>query len=298
MIDQATRLREIINQKKTFDSMIVNPKEYQETNARVICITSGKGGVGKTNFTSNLAISLGKLNKRVVIIDADLGLANVDVVLGVIPEYTLLDVIKDNKDITEVMKIGPEGIKIISGGSGILDLVDMPKESLSILIEEFDKIQEHADIILIDTGAGLSKSVLSFALAAKEVIVVATPEPTSITDAYAMIKTIAMEDSNKDIKVIINRVDDMNEGSIAFSKLKNVSKKFLNIEIEELGFIPEDISVRKAVKAQSPFLLEYPKSFISESIEKIALKLTNEVVDKSESIKSQSFIKRVLSFFR
>jgi len=298
MIDQATRLREIINQKKPFNSVIENPKEDQETNARVICITSGKGGVGKTNFTSNLAISLGKLNKRVVIIDADLGLANVDVVLGVIPEYTLLDVIKDNKDITEVMKIGPEGIKIISGGSGILDLVDMPKESLSILIEEFDKIQEHADIILIDTGAGLSKSVLSFALAAKEVIIVATPEPTSITDAYAMIKTIVMEDSNKDIKVIINRVDDMNEGSIAFNKLKNVSKKFLNIEIEELGFIPEDISVRKAVKAQSPFLLEYPNSFISESIEKIALKLTNEAVDKNKLMKSQSFIKRVLSFFR
>lgn len=298
MIDQATRLREIINQKKPFNSVIENPKEDQETNARVICITSGKGGVGKTNFTSNLAISLGKLNKRVVIIDADLGLANVDVVLGVIPEYTLLDVIKDNKDITEVMKIGPEGIKIISGGSGILDLVDMPKESLSILIEEFDKIQEHADIILIDTGAGLSKSVLSFALAAKEVIVVATPEPTSITDAYAMIKTIIMEDRNKDIKVIINRVDDMKEGSIAFSKLRNVSKKFLNVEIKELGFIPEDISVRKAVKAQSPFLLEYPNSFISESIEKIALKLTNEAVDKNKLMKSQSFIKRVLSFFR
>jgi len=298
MIDQATRLREIINQKKPFNSVIENPKEDQETNARVICITSGKGGVGKTNFTSNLAISLGKLNKRVVIIDADLGLANVDVVLGVIPEYTLLDVIKDNKDITEVMKIGPEGIKIISGGSGILDLVDMPKESLSILIEEFDKIQEHADIILIDTGAGLSKSVLSFALAAKEVIVVATPEPTSITDAYAMIKTIIMEDRDKDIKVIINRVDDMKEGSIAFSKLRNVSKKFLNVEIKELGFIPEDISVRKAVKAQSPFLLEYPNSFISESIEKIALKLTNEAVDKNKLMKSQSFIKRVLSFFR
>lgn len=294
MIDQATKLREIINQKKSLTKTLTKNKE----NARVICITSGKGGVGKTNFTTNLAISLCKLNNRVVIIDADLGLANVDVVLGVLPKYTLLDVIRHNKDITEIMNTGPNGIKIISGGSGILDLVDMPKESLSILIEQFNKIHEHADIILIDTGAGLSKSVLSFVMAAKEVVIVTTSEPTSITDAYAMIKTIGLEDRNKNIKIVINRVEGIDEGKTAFNKLKNVSEKFLNITIEELGFIAEDIHVRKAVKQQKPFVMEYPNTIVSKNIETIALKLTKDIVVDNQLAKSKKFISKVLSFFR
>ncbi|NLM03888.1 MAG: MinD/ParA family protein, partial [Clostridiales bacterium] len=167
MIDQATRLREIIHQnkiKKNSQNSTENMEEKTSNNARIICVTSGKGGVGKTNFTTNLAIALSKLNKRIVIIDADLGLANVDVISGVIPKYTLLDVIKYGKDITEIMNTGPNGIRIISGGSGILDLVDMREEDLKILINNFNKIDEYADIILIDTGAGLSKSVLSFVM--------------------------------------------------------------------------------------------------------------------------------------
>ena len=197
MIDQAAKLRELINDRRIISKRTVPQKEQIVKDARIICITSGKGGVGKTNFTINLAIELSKLNNRVVIIDADLGLANIDVVLGTIPKYTLLDVIHNDKSIEEVMVTGPNNIKIISGGSGITELVDISSSSIQQLIEKFYSINNYADIILIDTGAGLSNSVLSFVLAAQEVIIVTTPEPTSITDAYAMIKIINLREKNK-----------------------------------------------------------------------------------------------------
>ncbi|HZK57982.1 MAG TPA: AAA family ATPase, partial [Clostridia bacterium] len=197
MIDQATKLRELINDKRM-------ASEQTAKDARVICVTSGKGGVGKTNFTINLAIELSRLNNRVVIMDADLGLANIDVALGIIPEYTLLDVIYGEKSIVEVMNSGPDNIKIISGGSGITELVDMSFSSIQQLIEKLLLINNYADIVLIDTGAGLSSAVLSFVLAAQEVIVVTTSEPTSITDAYAMVKTINLKKKDKKIGIVIN----------------------------------------------------------------------------------------------
>lgn len=301
MIDQATRLREIIHQnkiKKNSQNSTENMEEKTSNNARIICVTSGKGGVGKTNFTTNLAIALSKLNKRIVIIDADLGLANVDVISGVIPKYTLLDVIKYGKDITEIMNTGPNGIRIISGGSGILDLVDMREEDLKILINNFNKIDEYADIILIDTGAGLSKSVLSFVMAATEVIIVTTSEPTSITDAYAMIKSIGLKDKSKKVNIVVNRVENLDDGKLAFDKLKNVTNKFLYMEINKLGFLFEDIHVRKAVKQQKPFVLEYPNTIVSKNINNIALKLTNNFVEDNQKEKSKNFFVRVLEFFK
>lgn len=299
MIDQATRLREIIYQnKKNNQNITKDIEEKTANNARVICITSGKGGVGKTNFTTNLAIALSKLNKRIVVIDADLGLANVDVISGVVPKYTLLDVIKYDKDITEIMNIGPNGIRIISGGSGILDLVDMRDEDLKILINNFNKINEYADIILIDTGAGLSKSVLSFVMAATEVIIVTTSEPTSITDAYAMIKSIGLKDKNKIVNIVVNRVENFDDGKLAFEKLKNVTNKFLDMEIKKLGFLFEDIHVRKAVKQQKPFVLEFPNTLVSKNISNIALKLTDNFNEDDQKQKSKNFFIRVLDFFK
>ncbi|SDK46011.1 MinD/ParA family protein [Natronincola ferrireducens] len=298
-MDQATKLRELINRKKLpSTSNIIKSDGKSKPSTRIICITSGKGGVGKTNFTANLAIALANLNKKVVVIDADLGLANVDVILGVIPQHTLLDVVKFNKSITDVMTTGPRGIKVISGGSGIHDLVDMSKESLEILIEQFNEINSHADILLIDTGAGLSKSVMSFVLAADEIIVVTTSEPTSITDAYAMIKTIGGYKESKKIKVIINRVENTNEGKATFEKLKNAAEKFLGIGIEKLGFIIDDYHVSRAVKIQNPFIIEYPNSSAAKSIEMIALKLIDPLEGEKEFIKTQSFINKVISLFR
>lgn len=299
MIDQAAKLRELINDRRIISKRTVPQKEQIVKDARIICITSGKGGVGKTNFTINLAIELSKLNNRVVIIDADLGLANIDVVLGTIPKYTLLDVVHNDKSIEEVMVTGPNNIKIISGGSGITELVDMSLSSIQQLIEKFHSINNYADIILIDTGAGLSNSVLSFVLAAQEVIIVTTPEPTSITDAYAMIKTINLKEKNKEIKVVINRVGNITEGNIAFEKLKNAVKRFLLMDLYKLGYVFEDSSVIKSVKKQIPFTVEYPNSIVSKNIKNIAIKLINDTDIDTESSKNfDSFFRRVFNFFR
>lgn len=299
MNDQAARLREMIQQKKRLDKIKNDKDKYQEQmQPRVICITSGKGGVGKTNFTLNLAIALSQQNKRVVIIDADLGLANIDVVMGVLPKYSLLDVINGNKTLKEVVIQGPNGIKIVSGGSGILDLIDMSGEKLKDLIEKFNELNQMADIILIDTGAGLSKSVLSFVLAAQEVIVVCTPEPTAVTDAYAMIKTIGLKDSNKCLRLLVNRVESIKEGKMTFEKLQNVSSRFLNIKLEKLGYLSEDIHVSRSVKLQKPFLLQYPRSVVSKNIEIIAQRLLDKDVPVDSSGDAKGFFNRVISLFR
>lgn len=297
MIDQATKLRELISNRNNITMENVPKNKEVTQDARVICITSGKGGVGKTNFTINLAIELSKLDKRVVIVDADLGLANIDVVLGTIPKYSLLDLIHNNKSIEEVMVAGPNNIKIISGGSGVADLVDMDPLSIDRLIGKFHLINNYADIILIDTGAGLSNSVLSFVLAAEEVIVVTTPEPTSITDAYAMIKTINLREEDKKINIIINRVENTAEGNVAFEKLQNAAKRFLKMDLYKLGYVFEDNSVIRSVKKQIPFTLEYPNSIVSKNIKSIAIKLTNNGNTKDNKSTS-SFFKKLVGFFR
>ncbi len=296
-MDQAAKLRELINSRRMYSKQIATHNENSTKDARIICVTSGKGGVGKTNFTINLGMELTKLNNRVVIIDADLGLANIDVVLGTVPKYTLLDVIHNDKSLDEVMINGPNDIKIISGGSGVLELVDMSLASIQQLIEKLNSINNYADIILIDTGAGLSNSVLSFVLSAQEIIIVTTPEPTSITDAYAMIKTINLKDKNKKIKVIVNRVENITEGNIAFEKLNNASKRFLSMDLEKLGHIFDDNSVSKSVKKQRPFTMEYPNSVASKNIKNIAIKLVNDVTFESSNA-FDNFFKKLVNFLR
>lgn len=297
-MDQAAKLRELINSRRIYSKQTVTSNNNNTKDTRIICVTSGKGGVGKTNFTINLGIELTKLNNRVVIIDADLGLANIDVILGTVPKYTLLDVIHNNKSIDDVIMNGPNDIKIISGGSGVLELVDMPLVSIQQLIEKFNSISNYADIILIDTGAGLSNSVLSFVLSSQEIIVVTTPEPTSITDAYAMIKTINLRDKNKKIKVIVNRVENITEGNIAFEKLNNASKRFLSMDLDKLGYVFDDNVVSKSVKKQSPFTIEYPNGIASKNIKNIAIKLTNDVDIIQNNSNFDNFFKRIVNFFK
>jgi len=297
-MDQAAKLRELINSRRMYSKQTTTRKDNSIKDTRVICITSGKGGVGKTNFTINLGMELTKLNKKVVIIDADLGLANIDVILGTVPKYTLLDIIHNNKSIEDVIMNGPNGIKVISGGSGVLELVDMPLTSIQKLIEKFNSINNYADIILIDTGAGLSNSVLSFVLSAQEVIVITTPEPTSITDAYAMIKTINLKEKNKKIKVIINRVENISEGNIAFEKLYNASKRFLSIDLEKLGYVLDDNNVSKSVKKQRPFTIEYPNSIASKNIKNIAIKLSNDADGIDNNINYNSFFEKIVNYFK
>lgn len=299
MNDQAQKLRDIINNLKRHN---IEPISHQDKNntmnekdARVITITSGKGGVGKSNFTINLGLALRKQGYGVTILDADLGLANIDVIIGLIPKYSLAHVIRKEKSIEEVMVEGPQGIKIISGGSGLRELVNLTDEQLSHIIENLKMIGRDTDFILIDTGAGISNSVLSFVNATDEVILVTTPEPTSITDAYAMIKNIVAEEKEKRIRLLINRVENNQEGWDIFNKLNTAAQRFLNINLEQLGYLYDDVAVTKSVKSQRPFILNYPNSLVSQGIDSIASRIINE--QASEVFEVSGFKKFISKFF-
>lgn len=264
-MDQAEQLRKMMQQTDT------KPK------ARVITVTSGKGGVGKTSISINLAIQLSRLGKRVVVFDADFGLANIEVMLGVRPQYNLADMMFRGKDLTDIITQGEEGISFISGGSGIQELASMNREQVMFLTSRLMTLDKDADVIIVDTGAGISDSVLEFVLASTEVLLVATPEPTSITDAYALLKALnrksefVKEDTS--IKMISNRVKNDAEGQNLFEKMSVVSDKFLNIPITYLGSVPMDEQISKAVMRQKPVSVISPDAPSAKAIKQIAERL-------------------------
>lgn len=268
-MDQASNLRNIIKK---------NQVNIKENNARVITVTSGKGGVGKSNVSVNLAINLKRKGKRVVIFDADFGLANIEVIFGIVPKYNMFDIIYNNKDISEILTAGPLGIEFISGGSGVQELLKLDKSQLTYMIERLYDLDCFADIIIIDTGAGISESVLDFISASNEVILVTTPEPTAITDAYAVLKAIKRRNddiSNKEINLLVNRVDSANEGMEIYEKLNKVTDRFLDINLNNIGFLPNDKHLSKAVIEQKPVSILYPKASISKAFEDIAENVLN-----------------------
>ncbi len=298
MRDQAEKLREIINSIKSDPEYMTLGGKGNKVNSRVITVTSGKGGVGKTNITVNLAIAFAQRGYRVVIIDADLGLANVDVVMGKMSKFNLADVINSNRDIVEILEEGPHGVRFVSGGSGVSQLLKLNGTQMIDLMMKLGKLDNEADIILIDTGAGLSDTVLSFVYAAREVILVTTPEPTSITDAYALIKTITTKDKNKNIKLIINRAENPGEAFNIMDKLNIVCEKFLGVKLQKLGYILNDSAVIKSVKSQQPFLLGYSKCEASKNLNEIADALIiNAEADENNISGIRMFFNKLTNIF-
>jgi flagellar biosynthesis protein FlhG len=283
MTDQAFKLRELISENA--------PEKISFGDARIIAVSSGKGGVGKTNLTVNLGIALSKMDHKVTIIDADLGLANIDILLGLVPRYTLTHVLKMEKKLSEVLVEGPNGISIVSGGSGVMDMVNLSTDELSRLVESLESINNESDYILIDTGAGLNNSVLSFIKASQELIVVVTSDPTSITDAYALIKNIGELDVN--IKVVVNRIESNKEGLDVFTKLNTATSKFLGVEMESIGYIYEDHNVKKSVKKQVPFLIGFPNTLASRGVELVAENLVRNSTYTQQSGGFSTFIKKI-----
>lgn len=264
MIDQAEKLRRIVKE--------VEPEKEQE--ARVITVTSGKGGVGKTNISLNLAIQLTKLGKRVVVFDADFGLANIEIMLGVRPTYNLADLMFRGKELKDIVSESEEGISFISGGSGIQEMATMSRDQVMYLTSKLIELDQYADIIIVDTGAGISDSVLEFVMSSSEVLLVATPEPTSITDAYSLLKALnKKEEFSREetvIKMVSNRVKNEAEGRSLYDKMKMVSGKFLGIPLEYGGYVPMDDIVPKSVIRQKPFSVLYPDAPPSKAIRKMA----------------------------
>jgi len=265
-MDQAEQLRKL-----------VKGQERRQTAARVITVTSGKGGVGKTSIAVNLAIQIQRLGKRVIVLDADFGLANIEVMLGIRPQYNLADLMFRGKNLSEIITKGPEDIGFISGGSGIQELARMTKEQVMYLTQKLVELDSMADVIIVDTGAGIADNVLEFVTASSEVLLVATPEPTSITDAYALLKALnkrtGFKRENTSIKMISNRVSSEAEGRNLYEKMSVVVDRFLNIQPEFLGMIPQDDLISKAVMIQKPITTAYPNSAAAKALMSIATKL-------------------------
>ena len=298
-MDQASKLRSAIIKKGEYSNIqgenngLLRSKSSIKKSSRVICVSSGKGGVGKSNFTLNTALALRKKGFKTLIIDADLGLANIEVLLGIKPRYTFMDIVEDTQvGLSDIMVEGPLGINIISGGAGISESANLPLYKINRILSVISVLEKDYDYILIDTGAGLSNSVISFAMAAGEVIVVTLPEPTAIADAYALIKVLSNE-SSKDLSVVVNNVDDSKEAAITFKKLEAVSKKFLDLDIKYLGYISSDKNIRKAVKQQEPFYIKYSSCTASKNIEDISLKIAG-IQKRTEK---EGFAKKLSSFF-
>lgn len=258
MIDQAKLLREKVTQKKA-------KKDKRPT--RVIAVTSGKGGVGKSNFALNFALSLVQQNKKVLIFDVDLGFANIDVLLGRSPQESIATMIEKNLSIWDIIEEGPNGLQFISGGTGFDEMFRLDETKMTKFFDELSQIQGHVDYIILDTGAGLSYENLRFILAADDVILVTTPEPTSITDAYSVVKMVHAKDENVHIKLVINQCTSDKEGTQTAENFKKVTEQFLNKQIGTLGYIPSDAQVPSAVKKQVPFTLAYPNGQASKAMQ-------------------------------
>lgn len=289
-MDQAENLRTIIK------------KQNQKTieNARIIAVTSGKGGVGKSNISINIALQFARMGKRVIILDADFGLANIEVMFGIIPKTNLSDLMFKGKELKDIILDGPEGVKFISGGSGIAKLANLDREQVRRIVGKLSELEEMADIIIIDTGAGMSSSVLEFLVSAPEIILVTTPEPTSITDSYALLKGLSLyegfDDNNTRIRVVANKVSSASEGRALYEKLSMVVKQFLKINIEFLGIVSQDNAIPKAVMKQKPVSIAFPDSAPAHDFYNIAHTLeTNEdpVFNRKNGIRN--FLKNVFS---
>ena len=263
-MDQAEQLRNIIKASLQRNKPL----------ARVITVTSGKGGVGKSNTAVNLAIQLKKLGQRVIILDADFGLANIEIMFGAIPKHNLSDLIYQGKNIKEIITWGPGNVGFISGGSGIAGLSNLSRDYLAYIIQNLEELDTIADIIIIDTGAGISDAVLEFLVASGEILLVTTPEPTSITDSYSLLKALNRHPrycrDNSQIKVIANRVDSVEEGKDLFHKLNSVVSRYLKLPIEYMGAIPYDSQLSKAVMQQMPVYLQAPSAKSAQAYERIA----------------------------
>ncbi|MCF0129022.1 MAG: MinD/ParA family protein [Pseudobutyrivibrio sp.] len=266
-MDQAEHLRNVIKARN----------QNNVENTLVFTITSGKGGVGKSNMAVNLAVWFTRMGKRVIILDADFGLANVEVMFGTLPKANLSDVIFEGKNIRDVITKGPMDIGFISGGSGIIGLNNLTKDQITFLVRNLSMLNDLADIIIIDTGAGVSDQVLEFVLASPEVILVTTPEPSSLTDSYSLMKALYRSPKflreNTRVHLVANRVISESEGQAVYDKISSVVSKFLGGEVEYLGFVPTDPMLERAVRNQKVVSLENPQAKSSKAFEQVASKL-------------------------
>ncbi|NLM96237.1 MAG: MinD/ParA family protein [Halanaerobiaceae bacterium] len=282
MNDQAARLRErVLNNK-------------QKT--RIIAVASGKGGVGKSSISLNLALAIQELDKKVLLLDTDLGMANIDILLGITPNFNLSHVLKGKCRLEEAVVRGPADISFLAGTTGVDELINISSVEAGRLIEAASQMEENYDIILLDIGAGVHYSVTNFIMGSDEVLVILTPEPTAVMDAYSLIKILSIKHYNGKIKLLLNQCNSLKEGNELTGRMQRVIKQYLNKDVELLGMIPYDEKVRISVKKQNPLLIQYPKSEAARSIKEIAVKIMNSAC-KSQSHGTKGFVYRIIGAF-
>ena len=298
MSDQASALRKLMEDKSEAqieEASIVSQNNIsnQAKRSRVITITSGKGGVGKTNIAVSLAIALQMIGKRVLLIDADIGMANVDVLLGSISKHNVLDLLEDDVELKDVLVEGPHGVNYISGSSGVEKALNFTYEERRMLHKKLANCEELADIILVDPGAGLGRHVVDFLIAADEVLLVTTPEPTSLSDAFAVIKTYSAHSEKKNIRLVVNRIFNEEERIEVTEKLNATANKMLNISITCAGYIFEDLNVIECVKKQVPFIVAKPDCLASKCISQ----LVDNLIDGKEMTVSKGWLSFLSELF-
>jgi len=273
-MDQASKLRELVFEQmiKRIENLEKNTKKKEEF-MHIIAIASGKGGVGKSNVAINVGIALADFGKRVTILDADFGLANIDILLGLVPEHNLHHVLFGDMSISDISIDGPRGTKIIPAGSGIKQMAELTEELKHKLLNNFGHLNYNTDVLIIDAAAGISSNVIDILMASGEIVIVTTPDPTAITDAYSIIKVILKENFNKKIKLVVNSVRTPEDADQIYKQINNATKKFLERSIDYLGFVYQDQNLVKSVRQQKAVSELYPKSPSSKCFQLLAKKI-------------------------
>ena len=303
--DQASNLRHLVNER----AEQVQPQEHapfagfepprqrplKASKMRTIAVSSGKGGVGKTSLVVNLALALAEFNFQVIILDGDLGLANVDVAFGVTPYYSFKHLLSGEKSIEEILYPVHNDVKVLPGGSGVAELANLDSSELKTMLINLKRLEGLADILLIDTGAGLNHTVMNFVCAADDMILVITPEPPSMTDAYGLLKTLKQETKVPTINVVVNRVQSETEALQAFERLNNASRRFLDLKVSFLGWVFDDPKIGRSIMAQKPVGISDPQSPSYKCVQWIASQVVGLYTNppsKSRGIKG--FIRSLL----
>ena len=266
------------------------------TPVQVIAISGGKGGVGKTNVSINLAVSLAEIGRKVMVLDADLGLANIDVVLGLHPKYDLSHVLRGEKGLDEIIVEGPMGIRLIPGASGIQHMAELSPAEHAGIISAFSELGSDIDTLIVDTAAGISDTVISFTRASQEVIVVVCDEPASITDAYAIIKLLNKEYGSTRFRILANMVRTPQEGRDLYNKMCAVTDRYLDVMLSFMGAIPYDENLKKAVKSQKPVVIAFPRSKAAQAFKNLARKVESWPLPHGANGQMQFFVERLVEF--
>jgi len=269
----------------------INPKPV-----RVIAVTSGKGGVGKTNLSVNLGVALAQMGKRVALLDADMGLANVDILLGLSPEFNLSHVLAGEKTLDDIMLKGPAGLKVIPASSGIQQMSELSTAEQAGIIRAFSEIDQNLDVLIVDTAAGISSSVVNFARACQEIIVVVCDEPTSLTDAYAYIKLLNRDYGLSKFHIVTNMVQSVQQGQQLFTKLTKVTDRYLDVSLSYTGAVPFDEYLRKSVEKQKPVVEIFPRSKAAVALKNLALKIDSWPIKIQAGGYLEFFVERIIQY--